>query len=74
MVLILFLGISWFSSSASCDQESEETTDQQQINWLLYSTPIVIVLAVTCLSSMEKRKKSHLTRLIAMPMHFHLDQ
>ncbi|CAN6544607.1 unnamed protein product [Malus baccata var. baccata] len=47
-VISIFLGISWYSSYESAVEEAEE-----QFNWVLLLIPIVLILIVKGLSSMD---------------------
>ncbi|KAM5549967.1 hypothetical protein ABKV19_001080 [Rosa sericea] len=47
-LLSVFLGFSWYSSYESAVEEAES-----QFNWVLLATPIVLLLIVQWLSSME---------------------
>ncbi|KAL6210065.1 hypothetical protein ACLB2K_021003 [Fragaria x ananassa] len=47
-LISLFLGFSWYSSYESAVEEAES-----QFNWVLLVTPIVLLLIVKWLSSME---------------------
>ncbi|KAM1031231.1 hypothetical protein TB2_034494 [Malus domestica] len=47
-VISIFLGLSWYSSYESAVEEAEE-----QFNWVLLLIPIVLILIVKGLSSMD---------------------
>ncbi|XP_057965386.1 uncharacterized protein LOC131155949 [Malania oleifera] len=47
-VISIFLGIQWFS-----DYESVVEAAEEQTNWILLATPVVLILLVRWLSSIE---------------------
>lgn len=47
-VISIFLGISWYFSYESVVENAE-----QQMGWILFATPIVLILLVRFLSSMD---------------------
>ncbi|GAV91498.1 hypothetical protein CFOL_v3_34893 [Cephalotus follicularis] len=47
-VILVFLGTSWYFNYESAMEDAE-----QQINWLLLATPLVLLVIVRWLSSME---------------------
>ncbi|XP_022748074.1 uncharacterized protein LOC111297691 [Durio zibethinus] len=47
-VTSIFLGISWY-----VNYESDMETAEQQMSWVLFATPVVLILLVRWLSSME---------------------
>ncbi|KAK7283543.1 hypothetical protein RIF29_13118 [Crotalaria pallida] len=47
-VIFVFLGISWYLSYEEIVEAAEE-----QLGWLLFVTPVVLILIVRCLSSIE---------------------
>ncbi|XP_022136126.1 uncharacterized protein LOC111007895 [Momordica charantia] len=47
-VVFVFLGASWWFSYESAVEAAEE-----QINWLLFATPVLLIVLVRCLSSVD---------------------
>ncbi|KAI3422939.1 uncharacterized protein J3R85_011564 [Psidium guajava] len=47
-VISIFLGISWYFS-----YESAVETAEEQMGWILLATPIILIVLVTLLSSMD---------------------
>ncbi|KAG4979357.1 hypothetical protein AAZX31_12G023200 [Glycine max] len=47
-LIFIFLGVSWYFS-----YEEVVETAEQQLGWLLFCTPVVLILIVRWLSSME---------------------
>ncbi|XP_061368408.1 uncharacterized protein LOC133311381 [Gastrolobium bilobum] len=47
-VIFIFLGISWYFSYEEVVEAAEE-----QLGWILFATPVVLLLIVRCLSSMD---------------------